>query len=504
MIYIIIMLLALIFIVVYKKQEKRYNNLIAEMLDSFKNNDNAVVKDIPEVVKDRYEEHYELLKQQEQELAISMNDLREYRNELEITYNALVTKSTQLEYSNQALEKRVANLSNLNALSRTVLSVLDLEKTVDIILDAYFVLTGAKRVSLYLWEEEKLKLIKTKGLISFKGEVHYPEEVLKNFTRADYTRVYEDLSKGFVLEDNETVIVSPMVVKGKELGVIFIIEDKDKLIDLDEETILALVIQVSIAINNAQMYSDLLEKERISKELDVASRLQKKIIPQDLDNVFGLDIANYFDPAREIGGDFYDYYIYNDETFYLTIADVSGKGVPAAFLMALARSILRTLSTNGVTPKEDMDALNRIIYSDIGENMFITVMHCRYDYKTKVLSYSNAGHNPMIVYRAGSEKIEQHIVKGVAIGFIRNYNYRQAELKLEKGDIVVLYTDGITEAENIYKDLFGVERLEKIIYDNRTEDAETIKMKLLESLAEFTGEQEQSDDLTFVILKNNE
>lgn len=502
MTYIVVILIGVFFYIKIKNQEKKYNTLIGKMLDSF--NNNAPLEDIPQIVRGKYEEHFGLLKQQEQELALSMNELREYRNELEITYNALVTKSTQLEYSNQALEKRVANLSNLNALARTVLSVLDLEKTVDIILDAYFVLTGAKRVSLYLWEGEKLKLIKTKGLISFRGEVQYPEEVLKNFTRADYTKVYEDLSKGYVLEENETVIVSPMVVKGKELGVIFIIEDKDRLIELDEETILALVIQVSIAINNAQIYSHLLEKERISKELEVASRMQKKIIPQDMTNVFGLDIANYFEPAREIGGDFYDYYIYNDDTFYLTMADVSGKGVPAAFLMALARSILRTLSTNGITPKEDLDALNKIIYSDIAENMFITIMHCRYDYSTKILSYSNAGHNPMIVYRAGTDSIELHIVKGVAIGFIRNYSYRQSELKLEKGDIVVLYTDGITEAENSNKELFGMERLKEIVYKNRYENAETIKQNLLSVLDDFTGDQEQADDLTFVILKNNE
>ncbi|MGL5964751.1 MAG: GAF domain-containing SpoIIE family protein phosphatase [Fusobacteriaceae bacterium] len=502
MAYIVVILIGAFFYIKLKNQEKSYNTLIGKMLDSF--NNSTPLENIPQIINGKYEEHFVLLKQQEQELALSMNELREYRNELEITYNALVTKSTQLEYSNQALEKRVANLSNLNALARTVLSVLDLEKTVDIILDAYFVLTGAKRVSLYLWEGEKLRVIKTKGVMTFRGEVQYPEEVLKNFTKNDYTKVYEDLSRGFRLEENETVIASPMVVKGKQLGVIFIIEDKDRLIELDEETILALVIQVSIAINNAKIYSDLLEKERISKELEVASRMQKKIIPKDMTNVFGLDIANYFEPAREIGGDFYDYYIYNDETFYLTIADVSGKGVPAAFLMALARSILRTLSTNGITPRENLDALNKIIYSDIAENMFITVMHCRYDYNTKILSYSNAGHNPMVVYRAASDSIELHAVKGVAIGFIKNYGYRQSELKLEKGDVVVLYTDGITEAENQRKELFGMDKLKETIYKNRYEDAETIKKKLLIVLEDFTEEQEQSDDLTFVILKNNE
>lgn len=494
----------LFFVIVYllKKQEREHLAIINNILDSF--TENQEIENIPDEVKDKYKNFFNDLRKQKKELDISIDGLKEYKNELEITYNALIKKTTQLEYSNQALERRVANLSNINALARTVLSVMEIERTVDIILDAYFVLTGAKRISLYLWEKGNLKLKKIKGNIKCKNELSYEEDQLKFFTSDDYVRIYTNLSKEFNITEEETVIVSPLVVKGKELGVIFVVEDKEKLIDLDEETISALVIQISIAINNARIYSDLLVKERMSKELELASRMQKKIIPQDVKYIFGLEVANYFEPAKEIGGDYYDYVAHPNETFSVTMADVSGKGVPAAFLMALARSILRTLSTRGIEPKEELNALNQIIYQDITEDMFITIMHCKFDYKTKTLTYSNAGHNPILVYKSAIDEIVSYSVKGVAIGFVENYEYRQASLKLDRGDIVVLYTDGITEAENQKKELFGMERLKKVIYKNKNASAEEIKQSLLASLEDFKDNYEQVDDSTFVILKNNE
>lgn len=415
-----------------------------------------------------------------------------------------MSKSTQLEYSNQVLERKVASLSNINALSRTVLSIMELEKIINIILDAYFVLTGAKRISLYLWEDGKLLSKRIKGDIDFKGEVYYPPEILKKFTRKDYKRVYDELTKGFRVDSDETVIVSPLVVKGKELGAIFIVEDKAKLINSDEETISALAIQVAIAINNAQIYSDLLIKERISKEIEVASRIQKKILPKNINKIMGLEIANYFEPAKEIGGDYYDYSLLEDGTMTITIADVSGKGVPAAFLMALGRAVLKTLELREDSPSENLNNLNNIIYPDMTEDMFITMLHTKYNFETKVLSYSNAGHNPLIVYNAEKDQVEEHFVKGVAIGFLKGYKYRQGELKVGRGDIIVYYTDGITETENESRELFGIERLKKVIEQNKDKNAEEIKVAILNEVNKFKGKHEQVDDLTFVVLKSNE
>lgn len=502
MIYFIFILVIGLMLYYSKKKEEEMTEAMMTILTSIRNK--KQLEDVPEILKEEYEDTIKNVIKQDLELENSIGELREYRKELEETYNSLVQKSTQLEYSNQILERRVENLSNLNSLSRAVLSVLDLDNIINIILDAYFVLTGAKRISLYLWEAEGLINKKTKGECNFKENLIFSEEEIKEFTKKDYQEMYEKLSKKFILADNEVIVISPLVVKEKQLGVIYVIEDKNKLIDLDEETISALVIQVSIAINNAQIYSELIVKERISNELDVASRIQKKILPADVDEIFGLEIAQYFEPAKEIGGDYYDYTILDDNVFSITIADVSGKGVPAAFLMALGRSVLKTLTLTGdFAPNENLNELNKIIYSDITEDMFITMMHSKYNKENKTLYYSNAGHNPIVVYRASTDSIELHTVKGVAIGFLEEYKYRQGEIQLNKGDIVIFYTDGITEAENSNKEMFGLERLKEVIYNNKNKSPKELRKVILESINRFRKDYEQTDDLTFVILKSN-
>lgn len=502
MIYFIFILVIGVMLYYSKKKEEEMTEAMMTILTSIRNK--KQLEDVPEILKEEYEDTIKNVIKQDLELENSIGELREYRKELEETYNSLVQKSTQLEYSNQILERRVENLSNLNSLSRAVLSVLDLDNIINIILDAYFVLTGAKRISLYLWEAEGLINKKTKGECNFKENLLFSEEEIKEFTKKDYQEMYEKLSKKFILADNEVIVISPLVVKEKQLGVIYVIEDKNKLIDLDEETISALVIQVSIAINNAQIYSELIVKERMSNELDVASRIQKKILPADVDEIFGLEIAQYFEPAKEIGGDYYDYTILDDNVFSITIADVSGKGVPAAFLMALGRSVLKTLTLTGdFAPNENLNELNKIIYSDITEDMFITMMHSKYNKENKTLYYSNAGHNPIVVYRASTDSIELHTVKGVAIGFLEEYKYRQGEIQLNKGDIVIFYTDGITEAENSNKEMFGLERLKEVIYNNKNKSPKELRKVILESINRFRKDYEQTDDLTFVILKSN-
>ena len=172
--------------------------------------------------------------------------------------------------------------------------------------------------------------------------------------------------------------------------------------------------------------------------------------------------------------------------------------------MALGRSVLKTLTLTGdFAPNENLNELNKIIYSDITEDMFITMMHSKYNKENKTLYYSNAGHNPLVVYRASTDSIELHTVKGVAIGFLEEYKYRQGEIQLNKGDIVIFYTDGITEAENSNKEMFGLERLKEVIYNNKNKSPKELRKVILESINRFRKDYEQTDDLTFVILKSN-
>jgi sigma-B regulation protein RsbU (phosphoserine phosphatase) len=490
------------FLKIVRNQSRAYNAEIATILRKLREKEEY--PEVIDILRDDYDQTLHTILKQKKELENSIEELKEYRGELDVTYHNLIKKSTQLEYSNEILERRVANLSNLNAVARTVLSIIELEKIIDIILDAYFVLTGAKKISLYLWEEGVLVNKKTKGNILFKGTISYPVETLEGFDKNDFKEVYEELSKGFIIDSTEAVIISDLNVKGKALGVIYIVEDREKLVDSDQETISALAIQVANAINNAKMYAELLIKERISKELEVASKIQKRILPKEMKMVCGLEIANYFEPAKEVGGDYYDYCLRDEDKVSITIADVSGKGIPAAFLMALIRSVLKTLNYKNIYPSEMLTNLNEIISPDINEDMFVTLFHSKYVASEKTLYYSNAGHNPLIIYKADLGKVMEYNVKGAAIGFIPEYQYKLGKVELTKGDILLYYTDGITEAENNKRDMFGIDRLKDIIYDNREKSAEEVKIAILEAINDFRGDYEQVDDLTFVVIRNNE
>lgn len=499
--YIIIAFLIFVFIsfLYMKKSISQFMNEELRIISGLKNREK--IENIPENIKIEYEETLEQILRQEKDLKDSIEELNEYRNELDVTYNTLVLKSSQLEYTNQILELRVKNLFDLNQISRTVSSMFDLTKIINTITDAFFILTPTKRMSIYLWTEGKLINKKIKGVIDYNEDIEYPLEAFNKFTKEDFNKIYYDLARKITVLNDEKITISPLKVKAKEIGVIFTIQDRNKLIEINKEMISALAIQTSIAIDNANNHTELLIKERISQELDLAANIQKQILPANIDGVKNIEIATYFAPAKEIGGDYYDYSI-KDNIFSVSIADVSGKGVPAAFLMALSRSMLKTIKyISNFTPAEELNLFNKIIYKDITEDMFITIMNGKYNMNNSTLTYSSAGHNPLVVYRKSNDSIELCGTKGVAIGFMPEYSYKNKELILNEGDIVVFYTDGIIEAENTNKNLFGIEKLADIIYENSALSAEDLKEEILSEILKFRKDYEQVDDITFVILK---
>ena len=495
----IIIILGIVFLLLLKKNERKKIDDMHRLIEKIGKVEDY--EEIPLELKDSYEETVKNIRMQAAQLNNSIKELNEFREELNITYDSLLKKSAQLENTNQELEKKVANLSNINAVARTVLSTLELKKIINVILDAYFVLTGVKKIAIYLWKDGTLELRRRKGNFTTTENENYSIDELSTYGREDYKKIYKKISESIEKTPGETIIISELVVKGKELGVIYIIEDEDNLSYSDEATISALAIQVAIAINNALIYSELIIKERLDNELEVAANIQKQLLPKSLKNIKGVEIEQYFNPAKEIGGDYYDYSISNENKLWITIGDVSGKGVPAAFLMALIRSVLKTLEYKDSYPADVLTDLNDIIYPDINEEMFVTIFHSQYDFLTTTLYYSNAGHNPLIVYKSDRKEVIEENVKGVAVGFLESYNYKTGKIKLEKGDVLLYYTDGLTEAENDAKELYGIDRLKEVIHKTHELTATGIKEEILNSINEFVNEKDQIDDMTFVILK---
>lgn len=478
---------------------KRQNESAIEEMEDLINSiyNRELNPEIRDELKDEYEELIKNIKDQENALNESIKEVNVYQRELNLAYKSVLAKTTELEYSNAILEKRVNSLSQLNAISQTVLSELDLDRIINIIMDAYFVLASVKKIALYLWEDERL-VNKV-----FKGNLRSVKDYRINFRTTTRDSLYERIARD-IEEPEERVNFSKLSVKGKDIGVIYIISSTDideNMEDDNAETINALAMQVAIALNNSIMYSELAIKERIAKELSIAANIQKNLLPKELKINFDLDLSEYFKPAKEIGGDYYDYNFSDDNSLFLTIGDVSGKGIPAALLMTSIRATLKILCHTYNSVDDMLIKLNNFMCKDMSEEMFVTIFHSHYNYQTRVLTYSNAGHNPLLVYKAKEVRVDEENVKGTAIGFLEGYKYKLGKINLNEGDILLYYTDGITEAENIDKELFGIERLKRVFLENSYKSANEIKDEILKELERFRDGHEQNDDITLLVVK---
>ena len=243
------------------------------------------------------------------------------------------------------------------------------------------------------------------------------------------------------------------------------------------------------------------EKEGLLKELEIARGIQLRLLPQVAPKIDGMDLAAHNEPAREVGGDFYDFIPVMEDNLGLAIADVSGKGMPAAMFMGLSRTIIRASATGDPAAANAIKQANELICRDSTSGMFVTLFYAVLNTRWKRLRYVNAGHNPPLLFRKGSEDVIQLKAKGIALGVAHDIDLQEANIDLISGDILVLYTDGITEAINDQEEAFGLERLIRIIRSHGELSAKNLIDKIQGEVMSFAGNQPQFDDITLMVLK---
>ena len=263
--------------------------------------------------------------------------------------------------------------------------------------------------------------------------------------------------------------------------------------------ILMILLILQLVAKNLRKFRLLNErKEKMQSELQIAHNIQMSMIPK----IFpafperkDLDMAAMLVPAKEVGGDLYDFFI-REERLYFCVGDVSGKGVPASLVMAVTRSLFRTLAGRETSPAQIVGQMNTSM-SDMNEsNMFVTLFCGVLDMKTGHLEYCNAGHNAPLIF---TDKIDMMSVKAnLPLGIMQEFDFEQQSLDLHHDDALFLYTDGVTEAENIHHELFGDERLEEVMHERRTaqEHLEAVR----DAITAFVGEAPQSDDITLLFI----
>ena len=239
----------------------------------------------------------------------------------------------------------------------------------------------------------------------------------------------------------------------------------------------------------------------LQNELDVANNIQQSVLPASFPESDHYQIFASMQPARNVGGDFYDVQILRDGKLGLAIADVSDKGMPAALFMMSSRMLLKGAGQRFENPGEALEEVNNLLDAENEAAMFVTLFYAIYNPQTSEFCYANGGHNePIIVHPNGEVTVIQP-TGGTALGIIPGIDYNEETVKLEPGDIVILYTDGITEAFNSQGELFGLDRLCQIFREKQPDDVQETSKMVFDAVNEFAGEEPQSDDQACLVFR---
>ena len=242
----------------------------------------------------------------------------------------------------------------------------------------------------------------------------------------------------------------------------------------------------------------------LQNELDVATKMQQSILPTKFPS--GPDYRSFasMEPARNVGGDFYDVIPLENGRIGLTIADVSGKGVPAALFMMSSRTLLKGAAIGNHEPGDVLREVNNLLVEDNETMMFVTLFYALYDPHSGLLTYANGGHNAPLIRHADGSSTLLPLTGGIALGVIDGIEYEQAEVRLERGETLILYTDGVTEAMNEAEEEFGLDRLAAVLTSHPSNDPEEVNGAIFEAVRAFAGDAPQSDDITCLTLCRSE
>lgn len=410
------------------------------------------------------------------------------------------------------LQKRIRELSTLYEVSKLLTATMELDQILKLIVKTTADSIGVKACSLRLLNEKTGEMI-------LKAAYGLSEEYTRKGQVFAWRGVYRDvISKGEVAivfdaptdprfeyakkaseEGIKSMLIVGLLIQDKPIGALSVYTDRPYHFSKEQTQIFkGIANEASAVIEKAMLYEERVERQRMEQELAAAAKIQENLMPQVIPQVSKFQISAKNIPSQIVGGDFYDFIKFGESHLGVVIADVSGKGISGAILMASARASLRAYLEDPHTVKDAIANLNRVLCRDTQSDQFVTLFYGLLDVQEATLTYTNAGHNPPILFR--NREIITLFKGGLVLGVLPNAVYEEERIQLMKGDLVLFYTDGIVEAQkdNMY---FGIERLSELIQANVSLSAGEILGKVLEVVDEFTSDSSKSDDTTIIVLK---
>jgi sigma-B regulation protein RsbU (phosphoserine phosphatase) len=302
-------------------------------------------------------------------------------------------------------------------------------------------------------------------------------------------------------DQTRSEMVAPIISNDEVIGVFDLESDElNAYSDADLQVLMLLASQVAIIIEKVMLHEQMIEKKRLEGQLEVARQVQLELLPADDPELDGFDISAYNFPTEEVSGDYYDWVRIYDDQIGLVIADVAGKGVPAALLMVFLRASLRAATHIGYATHISMAKVNYLLWESIERNQFITAFYGILDASNRTLSYSNAGHNPPLLIDA--QGATRFIEPGeLPLGMFRDTRYHEYYHTFKAGEILVLYTDGVTEANSPTGEEFGRDRLAEAVKNAATLGARELVANMQHAVLEWTDGVGSTDDATFFVIK---
>ena len=438
-----------------------------------------------------------ILKTLAAQVAIAIEDARLYNSQKEEAY-----------YLNVLLQ--VAQ--NLSA-------TLNLDEALETVVRITPLLVGVARCVVFLYDAHEHAFLPAKAyglsraLYAEFAKLRFPtdnEFVFGKLVREQTPLMLEDAAHSGLIESEylktfgvRSLLIVPLATRGEIVGAMLVDQGSrpSRFTSHEIDVVMAIANQAAVAIEGARLTREAEDKRRMEYELGLARQIQTSFLPEACPVIPGYQICSMWQTAREVSGDFYDFVSLPGGRFGITIADVSDKGIAAAMFMALSRTILRTMTIGKPTPRETVERANDVILADARSEMFVTVFHGVLDPQSHHFAYVNAGHNPPFFYRAAQKKLTTLKEHGIALGVMPNITLEEHAIDFQPDDVLLMYTDGVTDAINAQEEEFGTERLANLVASNAQLAPDALIDEIKRAVTEFAGEGVHFDDLTMIALK---
>ena len=390
------------------------------------------------------------------------------------------------------------------------------------------ILVGVKACGIFLWEQNRFRPQQAYGLSEDAQAVLMGQDFLTgDFPLLDAARDGAHMTVGmlassssidwldpalasteqetyYALETGEHLLIGfPLVIRNDFYGVLLVEEDAEarRFRSKRVEIVNSIAQQVVLSIQNEHLQHEMVVRERFEHEADLARQIQKTFLPEHLPEFPGWELAATWLTARQVGGDFYDVIELPDKRLGLLIADVSDKGMPAALFMALTRTLVRAVVFDTPSPAEVLRRVNALIIPDNRQSMFVTAVYGVLSLESGEFTYANAGHNPPIWMNRAGKLVKSLRRTGAALGIIDDFSIEEHTITLECEDLLLLYTDGLSEAFSPDEDTYGEEHIQEVLKMEGASPARGLLDALEASVKDFMGQLPAADDLTMLALK---